>query len=53
MFNEELMVKVVESGADAMTINFPDKLNECLFNNGHTIDQLGSAGQATMGEKAG
>ena len=25
VFNEELMVKVVESGADAMTINFPDK----------------------------
>ena len=31
VFNEELMVKVVDSGADAMTINFPDKLNEYLL----------------------
>jgi glycerophosphoryl diester phosphodiesterase len=30
VFNEELMVKVVDSGADAMTINFPDKLTEYL-----------------------
>ena len=34
VFNEELMVKVVESGADAMTLNFPDKLVEYLTNNG-------------------
>lgn len=32
--NEELMTKVAESGADAMTINFPDKLVEYLKNNG-------------------
>ena len=31
VFNEELMVKVVDSGADAMTINFPDKLIEYLL----------------------
>ena len=32
--NEELMTKVAESGADAMTIKFPDKLVEYLKNNG-------------------
>ncbi len=26
VYNEELMIKVAESGADAMTLNFPDKL---------------------------
>ena len=26
VYDEELMIKVVESGADAMTLNFPDKL---------------------------
>ena len=26
VFNEELMIQVVESGADSMTLNFPDKL---------------------------
>ncbi len=30
VFNEELMVKVVKFGADAMTINFPDKLVQYL-----------------------
>ena len=32
VFNEELMVKVIESGADAMTLNFPDKLVQYLNN---------------------
>ena len=30
VYDEELMIKVAESGADAMTLNFPDKLkNRC------------------------
>ncbi len=37
VFNEELMVNVVESGTDAMTINFPDKLNEYLISKGYTV----------------
>jgi glycerophosphoryl diester phosphodiesterase len=32
VYDEELMIKVVESGADAMTLNFPDKLKEYLVN---------------------
>ena len=33
VYDEELMIKVAESGVDAMTLNFPDKLNEYLYNN--------------------
>jgi glycerophosphoryl diester phosphodiesterase len=32
VYDEELMIKVAESGADAMTLNFPDKLKEYLVN---------------------
>ena len=32
VYNEELMIKVAESGADAMTLNFPDKLGEYFVN---------------------
>ena len=28
--NEELMRRVIDSGADGMTVNFPDKLTEAL-----------------------
>ena len=35
VFNEELVVKVVESGADAMTINFPDKLTKYFMSTGY------------------
>ena len=31
VYNEELMLKAVESGADAMTLNFPDKLKNHLL----------------------
>ena len=37
VFNDELMVKVVESGADAMTINFPDKLAQYLASRNGTL----------------
>ncbi len=30
VYNEELMLKAIESGADAMTLNFPDKLKNHL-----------------------
>ena len=33
VYDEELMIKVAESGADAMTLNFPDKLKN--FNDGN------------------
>ena len=32
VYDEELMIKVVKAGADAMTLNFPDKLKEYLVN---------------------
>ena len=31
VYNEELMLKAIESGADAMTLNFPDKLRSHLL----------------------
>ena len=31
VYNEELMLKAIESGADAMTLNFPDKLGSHLL----------------------
>ena len=34
------MIKVAESGADAMTLNFPDKLNEYLVSNGYTHEKV-------------
>ena len=37
VFNEELMVKVVQSGADAMTVNFPDKLAQYLASRNRTL----------------
>ena len=38
VFNEELMRTVVSSGADGMTINFPDKLNAYLKQKGIEVD---------------
>ena len=31
VYNEELMLIAIESGADAMTLNFPDKLRSHLL----------------------
>ena len=38
VYNEELMIKVVESGAEAMTVNFPDKLNEYLISKSYSVE---------------
>jgi hypothetical protein len=39
VYNEELMLKAVDSGADAMTLNFPDKLKN--FNDGNYETEVG------------
>ena len=38
VYDEELMIKVVESGAEAMTVNFPDKLNEYLISKSYSVE---------------
>ena len=34
VFNEDLMIRVINSGADGMTVNFPDKLRQYLITKG-------------------
>ena len=34
VFNENLMIRVINSGADGMTVNFPDKLRQYLITKG-------------------